>query len=559
MRTASFILRRGGLLSTEDSIPYNVYSKERHMLSPAILDSHSNNIGEYILWKFVANEGLLGCSTSDIPSLESFSGPSDLLRRAKASKGVTLKRVMKSGSVCIRTERQIKEEKRKKEVMRKHKTTDCLSSEMSNCQALVKPDCSKPKVLKSSGMQRALCELLVKCLKEDPHRKTNDEAHIDHFIQIDQKMLPSCVTDTTTFVSLEFAGIKFKAQASSGTQYLQNVERFILKPILCFYKCVKRIVICEEKYSFTPDDFKAATRQQRKRDEDRTISHLKTRDEIISKTSFDKGAIKTDEGKNLIGTYLGRHADEIKLKENVIIDIDSESQIAGCKCKDASSNCTCKTHAVPLRCYFSKNTGLEKVEKLTEVHQRKGEAELAQVDWLIQAVPQMKPGESAVSIVTSGDIDAIPIHLFALSFQLPRNEQNKFINNVFVVLQKTHGKSDIYNITSIIEVLENMYKDKYVAIKVSLGLCLGGNDFVPKFHGKSHATILRLLFESPNFRDSLFRVDRCTDNVIINFDKEVYIDFVKHLFYPKTRNATQLSFEDVRVITIYGSKLKKST
>ena len=312
--------------------------------------------------------------------------------------------------------------------------------------------------------------------------------------------------------------------------------------------------LCEEKYSFTPDDFKAATRQQRKRDKDRTISHLKTRDEIISKTSFDKGVIKTDEGKNLIGTYLGRHADEIKLKENVIIDIDSESQIAGCKCKDASSNCICKTHAVALRCYFSKNTGLEKVEKLTEAHQRKGEAELAQVDWLIQAVPQMKPGESAVSIVTSGDIDAIPIHLFALSFQLPPNEQNKFINNVFVVLQKPHGKSDIYNITSIIEVLENMYKDKYVVIKVSLGLCLGGNDFVPKFHGKSHATILRLLFESPN----LFRVDRCTDNVIINFDKEVYIDFVKHLFCPKTRNATQLSFEDVRVITIYGSKLKKS-
>ena len=59
---------------------------------------------------------------------------------------------------------------------------------------------------------------------EYPHRKTNDGAHIDNFIQIDQKMLPLCVTDTTTFVSLEFAGIKFKVQASSGTQYLQNVE-----------------------------------------------------------------------------------------------------------------------------------------------------------------------------------------------------------------------------------------------------------------------------------------------------------------------------------------------
>ena len=74
------------------------------------------------------------------------------------------------------------------------------------------------------------------------------------------------------------------------------------------------------------------------------------------------------------------------------------------------------THTVSLRCYFSKNTGLEKVEKLTEVHQKKGEAELVQVAWLIQAVLQMKPGESAVSRVTSGDIDAIPIHLLQCHF-----------------------------------------------------------------------------------------------------------------------------------------------
>ena len=56
---------------------------------------------------------------------------------------------------------------------------------------------------------------------------------------------------------------------------------------------------------------------------------------------------------------------------------------------------------------------------------------MAQVDWLIQEAENLKPGQAAVSIVTSGDIDSVYIHLFALSLYWPRDAEGKFCNPVF--------------------------------------------------------------------------------------------------------------------------------
>ena len=143
---------------------------------------------------------------------------------------------------------------------------------------------------------------LSDCHPLTEHDVSEGSQHTKQLIQLDQKVLPQQITDTTSFASVEFAGVKFKSQASSGKQYLQNVERFIILPITFIYKAIDRIVICEEKYSFTPDDFKAATRQQRKKERSMTISHLKTHDEILSTDTFDRNAVKLDEGKALIGT-----------------------------------------------------------------------------------------------------------------------------------------------------------------------------------------------------------------------------------------------------------------
>ena len=96
---------------------------------------------------------------------------------------------------------------------------------------------------------------------------------------------------------------------------------------------LKIVAICEEMYSFTPDDFKAATRDQRQTKKQFTIGHLKTSEEILSADTFDKESIiTTHEGKCLISTYLAKHATKLDVKKDVTIDIQSELHISGCNC-----------------------------------------------------------------------------------------------------------------------------------------------------------------------------------------------------------------------------------
>ena len=106
-------------------------------------------------------------------------------------------------------------------------------------------------------------------------------------------------------------------------------------------------------------------------------------------------------------------------------------------------------------------------------------------------------------MATSGDIDSVPIHLFALSYQWPRDINGKFKNPVYVILQKTNAKNDVYNITSVIELLERVFDEKYVTMKIALCLCLGGNDFVPKGYDKSHDTILKMFLGKAKFLDKI--------------------------------------------------------
>ena len=62
---------------------------------------------------------------------------------------------------------------------------------------------------------------------------------------------------------VEFAGAKYKTFAMTGRQYLEVVETSVINKIKLHYKSVKRMIICEEKYHFTPNDLKGPTRQKR--------------------------------------------------------------------------------------------------------------------------------------------------------------------------------------------------------------------------------------------------------------------------------------------------------
>ena len=74
-----------------------------------------------------------------------------------------------------------------------------------------------------------------------------------------------------------------------------------------------------------------------------------------------------------------------------------------------------------------------------------------------------------------GEHRIIFIHMFVLSSCWPRDSNGNFMNAVSVVLQKPHRMVDIYNITSIIRLLEHNESNSRDGLKISLRLCLGGN------------------------------------------------------------------------------------
>ena len=99
---------------------------------------------------------------------------------------------------------------------------------------------------------------------------------------------------------------------------------------------------------------------------------------------------------------------------------------------------------MPIKACFCEE-GLQSVEEVSLIQQRKGEAEMAQVDWLYTMLEGFKtPGEGIASIVTSGDIDSVVIHLFSIAHTWPRKENGQFLHPVYVVLQKPMGFFDIY-------------------------------------------------------------------------------------------------------------------
>ena len=272
---------------------------------------------------------------------------------------------------------------------------------------------------------------------------------------------------------------------------------------------------------FTPDCFKALTRVKRAKDSEHGIAHLMTPEEMISTKQLNHCSIsKTMKGKQLIGTYLSRNLEHMNLCRSVTLDVDSELHLfheLGCSERCRPEDCTCAFFSRPVRSFFDRNGDYQE-SKLLNIKQRKGEGELSQVDWLLHYLPLLTCGQSCLSIVTSGDIDALPAHMTFISRYWPRNEDKSFIFPVYVLLRK-QGGGEFYNVTAIVETLEAHFKDRHAGLYIAACLSLGGNDFFPKLHGHTHPTILRAIVESEMI-SSLFDIE-CEDEFVtgmtINF------------------------------------------
>ena len=141
---------------------------------------------------------------------------------------------------------------------------------------------------------------------------------------------------------------------------------------------------------------------------------------------------------------------------------------------------------------------------------------MAQLDWLVSAREDLTEGEAVASIVTSGDIDAIYVHMFVQSKVWPRYSNRTFKNSAFVILQKKNTLIDIYNVTKMLEVLERSFTDPDIRMKLAIAICVGGNDFIPTCHHIYHDTILKLYVKG-QYRHSLFHFP---DGIMINKPKK---------------------------------------
>ena len=445
------------------------------------------------------------------------------------------------------TESELKDMKRKQVVNKESKDTDCLYSDDNMCQAWVNSDLSKRPVQKAKNVKTALDHFLDDI---DPSARKN-------LIFTCTKKTPN--RDSIALCIIENAGWKFKVPQSvtSVNRYLAYTRDKLLVNILHDFQHIKRIVLVEEKYYFTPDDFKAQTRLNRQsKANSSSISNLKTAEEICNEESLQmKEVTTTAAGKTGIGNVCGSHGGKFNLKRDVTVDVDCEWLFHRCLCSASHvSLCICddshKAYATPVR-YDYKSTGEEPTcQKLNHIRQRKGEAEMGQVDWLKEALPTLNDDEAVLSAVTSGDVDSLIVHMLFLSYGWPRKDDGDFKHPVYVWLLNP-GK--VYLITGIIRLIEKKF-GKNGAMKVALALSMAGNDFLPQFYFIAHNSFLKSFMAHPNAFDTLFKFefnhpDICTrtECTSISLDYQTHEDFVKYLYTEGKLKGENASFELVRL------------
>ncbi|VDI71124.1 Hypothetical predicted protein [Mytilus galloprovincialis] len=439
------------------------------------------------------------------------------------------------------TEDQKKEAKRVAHVKKQNTIADCISSDMNTFQAVVKPDCSKASLQKSTGIKKALKKVISHCIPYTDYSQLDVLLANRGLVFLDINEVPQAIRQSITKATVEFAGVKFKTKATSGEEYLSHVTKGVIgklsKP--SHFPNMNRIVICEvceEKYSFTPDDFKAATRVKRQKTCATSISHLKLESRILSDDKMSKSAlIQTELRKRLISNYLARNLQNLDIKSDIIVDIDSEL-VLNTSCLHTEEDCSCpyKSYSTPIHGTFSKVDGFLQQQLLHHIKQRKGEAEMSQVDWLDDMKNELLVNDTIVSVVTSADIDSIVIHLLSLSLFWPRDESGSFKNKVYVPLQKQ--KSELYDITGIIELLESRFSWKSICT-IAISLCLGGNDFIPKYQGA-----LQNLVHLSN--------EPALEKPTGILSEDLYLEIVKRLYCPQNINSELLSLDEVRQISI---------
>ena len=82
--------------------------------------------------------------------------------------------------------------------------------------------------------------------------------------------------------------------------------------------------------------------------------------------------------------------------------------------------------------------------------------------------------------------------------------------------------------------------------KIAIVMCMGENDFIPKYYNISHKKMLSLFSSNEHFRTNPLQKTEGHFNV----NKNVYNDFIKALFTPKSVDFHSTTYETTRRQTI---------
>ena len=452
LRGASLILRR--LAQAENSkVPYNVYTSPHVPLSKGMLDENARECGEYLLYKYCSSEKLFQLAQDDVDKkAKHIKGPKELVRKVVGSSCTTVKRYrIKPPKVINDAEKT--DEKRKRKLSQEKKRMDSLYSSQNTCQAIVDPSCAKYRVMKSVHVPKAILAAVGTAISmpndgaeltcEDRIRDfTTRDIHAvtkycmeKEIIMLKQKFLPQHISQTVKAVTIENAGVHYKTgqKVTCGADFIREFEDRWITETMVIAPEAETLVISDEKYHFTPDAFKSGTHNQRRKRTNSSIAHLKTDKEILSDELFARASIVgTLRGKQVASTFLAANVHKLSIKREISIIFDSELYLHYCECPSA---CSCINFANPIECKFTSN-GLKEQILLHSVKQRKGEAECAQVDWVIELSENLKEGDAILSIVSSADIDGVILHLYALARLLKRKGDRSFEIAVYYYAEK---------------------------------------------------------------------------------------------------------------------------
>ena len=139
-----------------DTTPYNVYTKEPIALTQAVLDGYAESCGDYLLYKYCAQEKIFDITAEDVlDKSSSLQVPKELVAKGRKGTSGTVNR-NRCAIVLQKIQSETEDELRLRKVAQDKKKIEGLYSKQNTCQAIVNPSCSKYKVMKSVTVPRAV-------------------------------------------------------------------------------------------------------------------------------------------------------------------------------------------------------------------------------------------------------------------------------------------------------------------------------------------------------------------------------------------------------------------